>query len=73
MFCRNCGAPDKPGRLPGTVRDFWQPMFELDVGEPTGLCAETTKGVFSRNWTRGVATLDCNAWEATLDFQLKSG
>jgi hypothetical protein len=69
---QNCGPPNVVGRVPGTVRDFWQPMFDLDVGVPTGLCTETSAGVFSREWTKGRATLDCNLFEAELKFELKS-
>lgn len=50
--------------------DQWDPLFNLDTGEPTGLCVEGPVGVFSRTWTRGSALLDCNAWQATLDFPL---
>ena len=45
-------------------------MFMLDVGEPQGLCTETS-GVFSRKFSKGTAALDCNAFAATLDFELK--
>jgi hypothetical protein len=32
----------------------WDPLWDAyDVGEPTGLCAQTAPGVFSRSWTRG--------------------
>jgi hypothetical protein len=48
--------------------DQWNPLFNLDVGQPTGLCVEGPAGVFSREWTRGVAQLDCNAFTAKLDF-----
>jgi hypothetical protein len=46
-------------------------MFMLDVGEPQGLCSEAA-GVFSRKYSKGTATLDCNlnAFVATLDFEL---
>ena len=67
---QNCGPPNVTGRLPGTIRDFWQPMFELDVGEPIGLCNETLPGIFSRNWSKGYASLDCNSFKAVLNFQL---
>ena len=50
--------------------DKWSPLFNLDVGEPTGLCAEAAPGVFERAWTRGTARLDCNAWRADLPFGL---
>ena len=42
----------------------------LDVGEPQGLCTEAG-GVFSRKFTKGTAALDCNAFAAALDFELK--
>lgn len=48
---------------------YWSAYFELDVGEPTGLCDEVKEGVFQRKWTKGVAALDCNTYEATLDFK----
>ena len=40
----------------------WDPIFLTDVGEPTGACEEGPAGVFTRAWTRGNASLDCNAW-----------
>ena len=46
----------------------WNPLFDLDVGEPLENCNETEPGVFRRAWSNGVAALDCNAWEAELDF-----
>jgi hypothetical protein len=46
----------------------WDPLFDLDVGVPLGLCSNTTAGVFTRQWSKGTATLDCNSFEATLDF-----
>ena len=48
----------------------WSPLLALDAGEPVGLCEETAPGVFARAWTRGVAALDCNTWEASLPFAL---
>lgn len=48
--------------------DKWSPLFELDAGEPAGLCVEAAPGVFERAWTRGTARLDCNAWIADLPF-----
>ena len=48
----------------------WNELFDLDVGEPLGLCSEGPPGVFSRAWSKGTAALDCNAWQATLDFSL---
>lgn len=47
----------------------WDPLWDLyDVGEPAGACEQPAPGVFSRAWTRGVATLNCSSWTATLDF-----
>ena len=48
----------------------WSPLFNMDVGEPVGLCQEGPVGVFTRQWTRGQAALDCNAWAARLPFPL---
>ena len=45
-------------------------LFYLDVGEPTGLCAEGPAGVFSRAWTEGTPRLDCNSFEAELPFAM---
>lgn len=50
----------------------WSPLFELDVGEPLGLCVEGPPGVFSRPWTQGTAALDCNAWNGTLPFSRRA-
>lgn len=47
---------------------YWSPLFALDVGEPTSMCYESSEGVFRRNWTRGVAELDCNTYTANLPF-----
>ncbi len=41
----------------------WRPEFLWQVGTPMGVCAETAPGVFSRPWTHGAASLDCNSWE----------
>ena len=48
----------------------WHPLFALDVGEPAdgALCRETAGGVFSRRWSRGTASLDCNTFTAGLPF-----
>jgi len=47
----------------------WDPLWDAyDVGVPTGLCVEEEKGVFSRQWSKGKATLNCNTWQASLDF-----
>jgi hypothetical protein len=46
----------------------WDPLFALQVGEPTGLCTEGPSGVFSRAYTRGVASLDCGSFTPRLPF-----
>lgn len=53
--------------------DGWDPLFDLDVGEPAGLCVESPQGVFSRQWSRGLAQLDCNDFSAVLDFPVLAG
>jgi hypothetical protein len=50
------------------MRD-WHPEFLWSVGAPTpagAICTEGPAGVFSRPWTHGVASLDCNTWTATI-------
>ena len=50
----------------------WNDIFYLQVGEPlaggAGLCTEGPTGVFTRTYTSGTASLDCNTWQATLPF-----
>ena len=53
----------------GGVSDMrdWRREFLWSVGAPTpagAICAEGPAGVFSRPWTHGVASLDCNSWSA---------
>ena len=50
------------------LRSIESDLFNLDVGEPLGLCAEVTSGVFERKWSKGTATLDCHTYTPTLDF-----
>ena len=52
-----------PGPLPP-----WEALWDLDVGEPLGLCTQPSPGVFARAWSRGTAVLDCSTFTATLDF-----
>eukprot|EP00912_Choanoflagellata_sp_UC4_P000213 UC4_evm3s135 len=47
---------------------MWDDQFYLQVGEPQGLCKIESPGVFSRQYTNGKATLDCNTFEANLPF-----
>ena len=42
--------------------------FILQPGTPKGLCRKEGAGVYSREWTNGVARLDCNRWESSLPF-----
>ena len=60
-------GPEQNGPLHGPAFD---PLFLLDVGEPKGLCTEERPGIFQRNWSKGVAALDCNTYTATLNFSL---
>ena len=44
----------------------WIPEFLWNVGEPTGDCSEVSPLVFSRAWTYGNATLDCNTFTSAI-------
>jgi hypothetical protein len=46
----------------------WHPLFATDVGTPQGLCYESAPNVFARQWSKGVASLDCNTYTAGLPF-----
>jgi len=50
-------------------KNAWDPLFNLDVGIPLGLCDEVKEDVFERKWSRGVASLDCSTYTATLNFK----
>ncbi len=50
-------------------QSYWDPIFLLQVGTPTGLCSEVSTGVFSREYSEGTATLNCNSWTASLPFK----
>jgi len=55
------------GELPPLPEGVPRPaLLDHNFGEPIGLCEEIETGVFQRQWTKGVASLDCNAFEATL-------
>eukprot|EP01046_Picozoa_sp_COSAG06_P006405 COSAG06_NODE_301_length_17881_cov_19.286976_13_plen_455_part_00 len=46
---------------------LWDPSLDLEVGEPTGTCAQ--KGsVFSRTWSLGRVKIDCKDLSVQLDF-----
>ena len=64
---KGCGAASKK-----VGRDYWEPLFDLDVGEPRGGCEEGPSGVFHRAWSLGNASLDCNTFSAHLNFSLKT-
>jgi hypothetical protein len=43
------------------------PQLSADYGVPVdAVCAESAPGVFTRKWTKAVATLDCNKWAGTV-------
>ena len=54
-----------------TTPTTWQqdPLMQLDPGTPVGLCKQVKPGVFSRQYTRGTVSLNCNSYQATLPFQ----
>ena len=50
----------------GYLRD---PSWEVDYGEPEGLCNETASGVFVREWTKATVRLDCNTFTPTITMK----
>jgi hypothetical protein len=47
---------------------MWHDIFLLQVGTPTGTCQSNGHGVYTRDFTKGTAKLDCNTWQANLPF-----
>jgi hypothetical protein len=44
----------------------WNSLFLLQVGKPQGGCTQVSSGVYSRAWTYGAVTLNCNTWQAVI-------
>ena len=46
------------------------PEFNLDYGQPVGLCSETAPGtgVFRRRWTKANVEMDCNVFKGAIDM-----
>lgn len=56
----------------GCSRNYYFPKeFDVDYGEPTGLCTETSNasGVFKRVFSKSVVQMDCNTWEGTITLE----
>lgn len=67
MGC-GCGW-EHNGKMPCDI--YQRPAeLDLDYGEPTGMCAETSpqSGVFTREWSKSTVTVDCNAYTSTVKF-----
>merc|ERR1712139_91679 len=47
----------------------YDPLWDIDPGEPLSNCTEETPGIFSRSFQKGSAKLDCNQWTAELNFE----
>jgi hypothetical protein len=62
-FVRSPSRPSLPSRTPAQAFDE---AFLYAVGEPLGPCAEAPAGVFSRPWTHGTVSLDCNTFVAVV-------
>mmetsp|Transcript_33199 Transcript_33199/g.77854 ORF Transcript_33199/g.77854 Transcript_33199/m.77854 type:complete len:170 (-) Transcript_33199:26-535(-) len=68
MGC-GCGW-EYDGKMPCDI--YQRPAeLDLDYGTPTGLCKETSSGsgVFVRDWTKATVTVDCNAYNSTVQFK----
>ena len=50
---------------------FFPPQLAVDYGVPAGLCAETApgSGVFSRDFSASIVSMDCNMWNATITMK----
>jgi hypothetical protein len=50
----------------------WDPLYDMFTGSPLELCTERDPGVFSRKWSGGSASFNCNTGESVLDFRIRS-
>ena len=57
---------------PANETQYMRPAsFDVDYGEPLGLCAETSPGksaVFTRKWSKTTISVDCNKMEGSIDM-----
>ena len=58
-------APGKQRRI-NFRHDLRPAEFNLDVGEPTNNCSQTSPGVYTRSWTKVEVTVDCNAMKGKI-------
>ena len=47
----------------------YDPALAVDYGEPTGVCTETSQGVFEREWSKASVKMDCPNWEGTITMK----
>ena len=43
--------------------------YDRDYGEPLGRCSETIPGVFTREWSKAIVTMDCNTFVANITMK----
>jgi len=56
----------------GCSHDYvFPPELNLDYGEPTGLCSETShgSGIFTREWTKAKVQMDCKTYTPTIAWK----
>ena len=67
---RGRSPPPPPALNPLTHAHHSPPQvpdeLNFDYGEPTGLCTETSPGVFSRDWTKATVKMDCSTWTPSI-------
>jgi hypothetical protein len=60
-------APDDGVEGGGHNQTYVRPAeFDVDYGEPTGLCVQTTPGVFVRHWTKATVSHDCSSGRSSI-------
>jgi hypothetical protein len=52
----------------GLSADYFMPdlVWELDVGEPEGRCAEASPGIFQRSYSKVVVSMNCSSWQPSI-------
>lgn len=66
-----CSSGSEPPSGSGSNQEYqWLPEWDIDYGEPTGVCSETQPGksaVFTRSWSKADVKFDCNTMTPTIN------
>jgi hypothetical protein len=47
------------------VRNVFPEILRSDFGVPTAFCAESSPGIFTREWTKATVQMDCTTYKGS--------